>query len=297
MTLIIETGAGVQDANSYVSTSYIDTYLTERDRGTENGWDTATAPQKEAALIKATQYIDHRFGGRFKGTKLTTFSGRYSEGIVEFSGLPSDTETIIIGNTTYTFVTTLSTLTSQNQVLIAADAAGMAANLVSAITRDGSTGVYSDNVLINQDATAMVNSDVDTTIELTARQAGTSGDDIVLSTAATNVTVTGMLNGVDYGSQRLEFPRAGLFDRSGKQVLGIPQQLKWATCEYAIRANDAELWFDPVIDASGRSVTAEKIGPIETVFSEGAAINNPVKPYPAADYLLSAYLKPAGVVR
>jgi len=293
MTLILETGAGVQNANAYVTTAYIDNYLSNRNRSTENSWDTATSAQKEAAAINATQYLDNRFGSRFLGVKAVAFNGRSAEGIVEFAGLPVADETIVIGATTYTFKSSLSTLTSVNEVLIGADAAAMATNLVAAIGATDTT-LHSSNVQANQDITAAINA---TTVDLTAAQEGESGNDITLSTAATNVTVTGMINGVDYGSQNLQWPRTGVKDSRGLTVVGLPRNLKWAVCEYAIRAHNAQLFQDPTTDASGRTVTFEKIGPIETRFTEGSTIENLIRPYPAADYLLKSYLKPAGSYR
>lgn len=296
MTLILETGAGVQNANSYVTTAFIDAYLSNRNRSTENLWSTQVDAVKEAGAIGATQYLDNRFGQRFLGTKTANFDGRSAEGIVEFAGLPSDTETIIIGATTYTFVTALSTLTADNEVLIGANAAAMATNLTAAIGATDTT-LHSSNIRANHDLSAAVNATTTTQVDLTASQEGESGNDITLSTAATNVTATGMINGLDYGSQNLQWPRAGIRDKNGLSVVGIPRNLKWAVAEYAVRAISAELFQDPAVDASSRPVTFEKIGPIETKFADGGSLDLLIHPYPAADYLLKSYLTAVGVMR
>ena len=54
MAFIVEDGTGVTNANSYASVAFADTYFTER---TIAGW-TGTDAQKQAALIKATDYIE-----------------------------------------------------------------------------------------------------------------------------------------------------------------------------------------------------------------------------------------------
>ena len=102
------------------------------------------------------------------------------------------------------------------------------------------------------------------------------------------------INGLDYGSQPLAFPRSALRDDAGRLVIGIPRDLKIACAEYAVRAHASPLAPDPSIDASGRAVTLEKIGPIETRYSEGGSIDFVIKPYPAADYMLKGYLKAIG---
>lgn len=296
MTLTLETGAGVHNANSYVTTTFIDNYLSNRNRATENSWDTATTAQKEAAAIAATQYIDARFAQRWIGSKKSSFDGRPAEGIIEFAGLPSNDETIIIGAKTYTFKTTLSTLTSDNEVLIGADAAATAANLVSALGQDG-TDVYSDNIRASSEINAAVNADTDTQVDLVAIQDGESGNDITLDAdSVTNVTATGMINGLDEGVQNLQWPRTGVYD-TGVAVVGIPRNLKWAACEYAIRAHSAQLFQDPSVDASGRAVKKEKIGPIETEYTDGSSLDLLIRPYPAADYMLKPYLTTAGTYR
>lgn len=69
MTLTVEDGTGLEDAESYLSVSDADTYHSERNNEAWTEYDTAV---KEAALRKATQYIDGRWGHRFKGAQLTT---------------------------------------------------------------------------------------------------------------------------------------------------------------------------------------------------------------------------------
>lgn len=93
--------------------------------------------------------------------------------------------------------------------------------------------------------------------------------------------------------QPLGFPRLYLYDRAGQAVEGIPDKLKKATAEYALRALSGELMPDPTTDASGAMVIGnrQKVGPIETEVTYSASMGvGQLKPYPAADRLLSEYV-------
>lgn len=57
-------GAVVDDANSYVAVAYADTY--HADRGA-TAWAALTTAQKQAALIKATDYVEQTYYGRWIG--------------------------------------------------------------------------------------------------------------------------------------------------------------------------------------------------------------------------------------
>lgn len=66
MALIVETGAIVAGANSYIDVAFADAYLAIT--GNASVWAAATTEQKETALQYATRLIDQSF--RFEGTKL-----------------------------------------------------------------------------------------------------------------------------------------------------------------------------------------------------------------------------------
>lgn len=93
-------------------------------------------------------------------------------------------------------------------------------------------------------------------------------------------------------TQSLSWPR----DKVGKLPL-IPDVLKKACFEYAIRANDGALAPDPKIDESGLAVTVrrQKVGPLEKEFrTPENGVGSQVlefRPYPAADNLLSELLR------
>lgn len=66
MTITVEDGTGVSGANSYVSVSELETYATERGITLS----AATEAAKEQLLIKAMDYIDAKYGSRFKGARV-----------------------------------------------------------------------------------------------------------------------------------------------------------------------------------------------------------------------------------
>lgn len=72
MAFLVEDGSGVPVANSYITEAYADTY--HSDRG-NTAWSDFTSPEQEAALIRASEYIDKRFGRRFRGLRKTKDQG------------------------------------------------------------------------------------------------------------------------------------------------------------------------------------------------------------------------------
>lgn len=296
--VVIETGAGVRNANTYVDRSFVTTYLADRGRSSENRWSSKSTAAQDAAVVAATDYIEKRWGQRFRGSRLVSFDDVKAEGQIVFTGLPSNAEALTLGDITYTFVSSLTDGNS-NEVLIGTDAATMATNLLNALEKDSDTdGATHEGVLeANRHVSATRTSG---TLDLVAVADGVGGNDTALSTAATNTSVTAFSGGLDGGSQPLSFPRHGLVDASGIAVEGIPRPLKEATAEYAVRAVAAALAPDPNVDAQGASVTKlrEKIGPIETEteYLHGSHLSDSLKPYPEADRLLGQYVRAAGAV-
>lgn len=64
MALVVEDGTGKSNANSYALEAEATAYWTDRG-GT--AWTGSTTPLREAALIKATSYVDGRYFGQFLG--------------------------------------------------------------------------------------------------------------------------------------------------------------------------------------------------------------------------------------
>lgn len=65
MALVVEDGSGVANAESYLSAADADTYHTAR---ANTAW-TGTTDAKEAALRRATTYLDARFATRWPGVR------------------------------------------------------------------------------------------------------------------------------------------------------------------------------------------------------------------------------------
>lgn len=65
-TFVVETGAGLSDANSYLSHTNADLYW--ENHGAPATW-TGTQAVKEAALRIATQYLDNTYLLRWRGTR------------------------------------------------------------------------------------------------------------------------------------------------------------------------------------------------------------------------------------
>lgn len=68
MAFVVETGAGVPNANSYASVSDADGYVA--DRGI-SGWSTLTTAEKQQALIKATDYLEATYRDAWRGNRIT----------------------------------------------------------------------------------------------------------------------------------------------------------------------------------------------------------------------------------
>ena len=64
MAFTLEDGSGIENANSYVSLSYVNDY--HSDRG-NSSWGDFTDSEKQASIIRASEYVDKRFGKKFKG--------------------------------------------------------------------------------------------------------------------------------------------------------------------------------------------------------------------------------------
>lgn len=83
-SFIAEDGTGLTDANSYVALAFANQYFEDRAVVAWTGDDAA----KQSALVRATDYVETRFGDKFIGCKFSdtqalhfpTFSGNYDPG-------------------------------------------------------------------------------------------------------------------------------------------------------------------------------------------------------------------------
>ena len=70
MSLTVENGSGLANADSYLSVDDADTYHTAQ--GAPTTWSDSTDPEKEAALRQATAYLDNRYGPRWVGSRINS---------------------------------------------------------------------------------------------------------------------------------------------------------------------------------------------------------------------------------
>lgn len=100
-----------------------------------------------------------------------------------------------------------------------------------------------------------------------------------------------------FRGQRSNEEQALSFPRDAAKV--VPLGLQRACVEYAVRALQAPLIADPLVDTSGLVVksTSEKLGPMEEKVEYATTARDLFKPYPAADLLLKSLLRPSGLIR
>lgn len=72
MAFLVETGGGVDDANAYIDTDYFDDYHTDRGHTSAVALDDDV---KKACIIRATDYVDKRFGRKFRGYRIHSTQG------------------------------------------------------------------------------------------------------------------------------------------------------------------------------------------------------------------------------
>lgn len=295
MSFIIEDGTGVSGANAYISVAEFQAH--HGSRGVDvSDFDTTEIQQ---AIVRATDFIEQRWGLRFMGNReFRDISA--ARATLTFTGQPTDTETVTIDTTVYTFNTALG---GANSVLIGASTTASIDNLINAVAAVVAEAGVTHGTGTIAHATITTKQGVGDTIIASAKARGTAGNGIASTETivAASWSSATLLGGGDVVTpQPLSFPRFNLLDREGLDVRGIPEKLKQATAEYAVRAATTNLMPDPVIDDTGRAVTSkrEKIGPIEeeTKYADGAAISTLLRPYPAADRLLSEYVASTGRV-
>lgn len=71
MAFIVEDGTGKSDANAYCDVAFVDAYFA--DVGGNATWTAADNAAKQAAIVKATRYIDQRFARQFRGLQLSQY--------------------------------------------------------------------------------------------------------------------------------------------------------------------------------------------------------------------------------
>lgn len=289
--MIVETGSGIRGSSSYVTVDFVTNYLASRGRQTENNWASSSTLIKESACINATDYLEKKYSSRFKGSRKYILSSYPAEAQIVFLNNASNGNTLTLADEVYTFVSSLGT--GRNQIQIGSTISNTLDNLISCLYADpayrGSR--YSSS---EESRHATIEKIGSTAIKLTSLSEGTGGNSTVLSTTVGNTTVTQFVGGVDGGPQSLSFPRKDAFYDSGEIIQGIPEDIKKAVSEYAVRSLVSPLLTDPSIESSGQITRKlEKIGPIETeiAYTSGSYGSFTFSPYPAGDELVKPFLK------
>lgn len=279
MSMIVEDGSGIYEANSYAGLSYAHSYLHRRNRHTT--WDAASTAVREAALIAATDYIDKRFGSVFLGYKKFTELSVAASNYLNFNSQPTNGNTVTVGSVTLTFV---SNTPGAGEVEIGANIAATIGNLLTALTShpEVNAEIAGSNAIIVRN-------------KLAGEQ-----PDILCSVSSSRIEwdYNKLIGGVDSTEQMLEWPREGAVSRVGVLFIGVPEKLRQATVEYAFRAMTETLMPDPVTGDTGQEIrrVMEKVGPIETETAYSATVRQIFKKYPEADRLLGELIGATGGV-
>lgn len=123
---------------------------------------------------------------------------------------------------------------------------------------------------------------------------------VVAWTGVDAVKQSALVRATDYVTTRFTF-RCDLVPELGgpaaDPVISVPDKLKRAVSEYALRALSAELAPDPTTSETGQKVIqkTETVGPLteSTTYAAGGTVFT-FKPYPSADILLKGLTRASG---
>lgn len=88
MAFTVEDGTGVEGANAFITVAFYKSYWTDRGISVKE-----TDTQIQAAIVRATDYIEKRFGTQYKGERATltqTLSFPRSDVVIDGITLPDD---------------------------------------------------------------------------------------------------------------------------------------------------------------------------------------------------------------
>lgn len=268
--LNVEDGTGVPFANSYASIIYAYQYLSDRNKVVD--WAATVRIAQEAALIAATDYIDKRFGLKFLGRPLIEDLAIPGRNMILITSLPSADQTLTIGSTVYTFKVSASL---SNEITIGAAPTNTATNIAAVLATNTQVTAYSSGTLV----------------VLTSIEAGVTDDILTSSTSPSLLFENSKMTGGSVDNpQPLCFPRTAF--------IGIPEVLKMATVEYAVRSLEGPLMPDPVVEDTGQRVRrrSEKVGPVEEELVYQDYAGAIFKTYPEVDYLIKPLIPNQGGV-
>ena len=72
MSFLVEDGSGLQNATAYVSVAFVDGYMNDRLR---DDWASLSTNVKQGSIVRATDYIEWRFGTKFRGSRRSESQG------------------------------------------------------------------------------------------------------------------------------------------------------------------------------------------------------------------------------
>lgn len=103
-TFVVEDGNGLPNANAYVALTYANDYFASR--GVQ-AWAVASDPNKQTAIVRATDYIETVWGPKFLGAP--AFASTGDPTIDQALSFPRDIRTQFVGNVNYVDVQFLYT--------------------------------------------------------------------------------------------------------------------------------------------------------------------------------------------
>lgn len=124
--------------------------------------------------------------GRTYTAKTTLTEAAASGTLTSDATAPADGDLVHIDGVTYVYRTTLTVPATANEVLIGVSAAVALDNLKSAITVDGTSGVYASNTVVHPTVTATTNTN--TTQLVVAKAIGVAGNSILTSETSAHLS-------------------------------------------------------------------------------------------------------------
>lgn len=315
VTLIVQTDDGrLGNANAYIDLPTFKSYHDNRG----NDYSAFSDVKLSQAIILASDYVDTRF--KYIGLK------RHDQILISTltsTGAFNDGETVTVGPKVYTLQAALTNV--DGHVKIAATPAQTILNLRNAINLDGINGVpgtdfalattaSSFSIVANADATHLsvaadpssqttpipsldtcANANFDSAFLSVSNQttewpriAGWAGTITWFDFSFLDPTV-GFISGLSAVSTN-DATSCNLVGPNGSPIIGIPPQIKRASCEYSFRALSQPLFRDAPAPLGGRLIDEQtnKVDTIEqtTKWAPGQSGAFVMPAYPPADLLL-----------
>lgn len=155
------------------------------------------------------------------------------------------------------------------------------------IVQDDTGLVAGANAYITQDF--LISYWLDRGVDLTSKDGDLLDAKIVVATTYLDTRFRYRGRKQNARDQATQWPRVSCYDKDRQYVNGVPQEVLWATAEYAKRALDTELAPDPEYSSTGGVIQSktEKVGPLEesVTYATGAAVFSMPR-YPQADRIL-----------